>query len=304
MDTLNQAPVGSGAGNLALDRARGVAGGQPAPPAPGGQPTPAPGFPGSAPGAPGLPGGLQIPQMLVPKITVIGGTRVFDVIPPYELLDDATERQVAESEKDNYFDDGTHGDIEANDGKYTSVKESRDAYLSQSNQRIKEQLIQALIVADAMNPLQFYGYTLMSTERMEAASRNRAWKLVPNPNGPGSLLKETLIDKPVVVPKYREKEAEKDVRVKDDWSNRFLQEYRKDKDSLSSQFYALYIPMPPVPPKVAPPGNWHPYAATTSAEALNRPSPATPRGRGQPMGIDEYAAGGASHGYYNASGQR
>jgi hypothetical protein len=303
MNTLNQGAVGGGgAGVEALNRAQGVAAGDPsagappdlsAPPAPG-QPID---FGALATGAAGNVPGLD---QLLPRITVISGTRVFDAITG-ELLDDAVERLVPENQKENYFDDGTNGDVEPNDGKYTRVSEDR-GYISQSNQRIKEELIQALISANDMNPLQFYGYTLMSTERIDNASRERAWKLVPNPDGPGNMLEEVPIDRPLVVPNYRDKEREKDGRVKDDWADRFLQDYRRNKDSLTSEFYSIYIPTPPVPPGARPPSGWVPFAATVPPEVLNSPRfqfPDRPGVNTQPTDLDEYAARGAGNTYYN-----
>jgi hypothetical protein len=302
MDTLSGSSVGAtGAGMQALDRARDVTG--TAPPGQPGFAPPPPGQPGFAPPPSAFDqtlnqaGGALDPLLneFQARITVIAGTRVFDALTG-ELLDDAAELQVPESEKANYFDDGTHGDIEPNDGKFTRVDEEH-AHLSQGNQRIKEELVQALISANDMNPLEFFGYTIMSTERLDTASSNRAWKIVPNPDGPGGMLVEVPIDKPLKVPRYREEEARKDTRVKDDWADRFLQNYRVNKDSLASDFYPMYIPRPPAPPRVRPPAQWIPFMATVPPEQANQIRTGAPP-NAQPMGIDEYAAGGAGHGYY------
>lgn len=252
-NALNSGPVGGGgAATLALERARGVAGGNPAAGGPaaafGGAPAPVPAA------APAIPLTGPIP----PRVSVLSGTRVFDAVTGV-LLDDPQEHLVPETQKSQYYDDGTHGDVQANDGKFTRFTESHD-YLAQSNQRVKEELVQALIAANNMTPLKFYGYSLMSTSRSDAASRNRAWKLVPDPDGIGASLQEVPIDKPLQVPNYRATEAEKDKKVKDDWSDRFLQEFRKNKDSLASEFYPMYIPQPPLPPPVAAPAAWRPFA--------------------------------------------
>ena len=235
-----------------------------------------PGAPGMMPGMPGMPGMMpgimpgtmpganqvvQVIEPVIPKIKVISGTRVFDAVTG-ELLDDAVEKSVPETQKDDYYDDGTHGDLEAGDGKYSKVDERREA-ISPSNQRIKEQLVQALVVAEQLDPLAFYGFSLMSTERHETAPRDRAWQLVPDPDGgPGLVMRENPVDKPLTVPKYRTWRSEKDAKVKDDWSYRFLQEYRKNKDNLTSEFYPMHVPMPPPMPSVAPPPAqiWTPFS--------------------------------------------
>ncbi|MCL5271149.1 MAG: hypothetical protein M1457_11530 [bacterium] len=242
-----------------------------------------PGAPPGVPGAPEAPGAPPAPgaQAGVPgatpsyftgtagvaKITVITGTRVFDKITG-ELLDDAVEREVPEPEKDNYYDDGTHGDLVAGDGKYTKVSEVSDV-IGGSNQRVKEQLIQSLVVAEQLNPIQFFGYTLLSLGQQESTPRNRAWKLVPNPDGgPGMVLAERPTDPnaPVEVKKYRTEQMAMDKRIKDDWAVRFLQEYRTNKDSLTSEFFPLYIPLPPQTPNVPPPPSttWQPFSASAT----------------------------------------
>jgi hypothetical protein len=272
-------------------RGPGAAGGSQAQvPAPGAMPTgqqQGQGQPGQGPGQPGLPG---LPGMLGnmlgggtasllpasslsptgPRITVLAGTRVLDAIMPHALIDDATERQVPQSMQNQYYDDGPqggHGDLEANDGKFTNVTTSMD-YISQSNQRIKEQLIQALVSANALNTIDFFGLAVMSADRTGAVSRDRAWKMVASPNGIGSVLREVMIDRPLDVPNNRERTTYKDKLVGAQWADRFMQEFRKNKDDLHSEFYAVYVPMPPTPPSVAPPVGWAPFLATTPADAV------------------------------------
>lgn len=267
MNNINGSSTGPsmGGGFNPVDRARGAAG------------VPIPGGP-TAPGARGrggaAPSSLPGATATVKKITVISGTRVFDAYPHNQgqLLDDAVKRKVPVTEKDKYYDNGTHGDLIADDQEYTKVDERRDV-LGLANQRAKEQLIQALVVAEGYNPLEFYGYSLMSTDRAETAPRNRAWEIVPDPKGgPGFTLAERPIQKSLQVPKYRDKMKEKDARFKDEngngWAYKFLEGYRKNSDSLTSDFYPLYIPLPPQVPSVAPPLGWQPF---NDSGSLNKP---------------------------------
>ncbi|MCE5230783.1 hypothetical protein LLG95_14495 [bacterium] len=287
---MSSGSVSSGVGNEALKRAQGLkqgntqAGAPPTtqPPAPQTPPqtppptsgTPAPNQPTTTAPAPVLPTGQTI--------TVITGTRVFDAITG-SLLDEPIQKKVPQSEAEKYFDDGTHGDVTPNDGEMAKVDERKDA-LGMSNQRFKEQLVKALVVADGMTPLQYFGIPIASTERSDTAPRNRAWRLVPVPEGgPGFTFREVQTSATVTVPNYRQKEQEKDANIKSNWAVRFLQEFRTNKDDMTSQFYSLYIPLPPQPPTVAPPfgQQWTPFSdpqALMRAEESARQSAMNPMG--------------------------
>lgn len=281
MDTLNDAPVAGG--NVALERAQAVAAPQPPPggaPAfgapPAGAPAPgaAPGAPppGGAPPAPGQPApgeafgqaSTAVAKVVKPRVRAVLGERVFDAITG-EMLDDAQLIMVdpAEIEALGLVDDGTKGDLVAEDGQYAAVNTSR-AYVGQSNQRLKERLIKAIITAEQLTPLEFYGYHILTTERHTPAPRNRRWAMVDDPNGRGRLLAEVDTDKPLQIPAYRDIQNRKDEKIagKDGWAIRYLDEYRPKKGEIRSEFYPVHIPMPPVPPSIPPPGessNWKPF---------------------------------------------
>jgi hypothetical protein len=252
MDTLNSSstPSFNSGGFNPVNRARNAAG------------VPIPGDDSRRnAGNSGIGGDFNMPEAIVPKIKVITGTRIFDAITG-ELLDDAQEKEVPATDKESYYDDGTNGDIEPNNGQYTKVDINEGIYIGQSNQRVKERLVGALLVANSLNPLEFYGFNIMSTERHDAISRNRAWRLINDPNGgPGKVVAEIPIEEPQAVPNYRDKLQDKDQQVKEDWSYRFLHEYRTNKDSLTSEFYKMYIPFPPPAPSVRPPkpDHWIPF---------------------------------------------
>lgn len=264
IDTLSGGQVGSATGNLVLQRARALpqTGGAAAPTAP---PLGAPQAPAVAP--PGALGQAQagalsgvVPRALRPRIKAIAGERVFDAVTG-ELLDDARIVMIDESQKDSYYDDGTNGDVTAEDGIYARVTERRDV-LGQSSQRIKERLIQALHELDLLDPIEFYGHSILTTEKTEHAPRNRRWKIVEaEGRSLGFRLVEIATEKPLVVPKYREQQSRKDAKLRDEYAVLFLEEYRKEKKNLHSEFYPLYIPRPPTPPSVPPPPQnaWIPF---------------------------------------------
>lgn len=278
MDTLSEAPTGPSPA-AAMDRTKNL----PAAPAPGapaeappafGAPPPAFGAPAPAPApAPGAPPAAApagkalgeakdaVTRVFKPRGTkCVVGTRIFDPI-TRELLDDAQTVFMDEAEaKANLFDDGTHGDTIAGDGVYSLIDSSNEN-IGQGNQRLKERLIQAIYTAEQLSPLQFYGYHILTTERHDPVPRNRRWALGSAGSGrPGLRLSEVDTSEPVQMEKYRDKEQDRDKKVLE-WALGFLNEYRKSKGDIASEFYPIHIPMPPVPPASQPPteAGWEPF---------------------------------------------
>lgn len=203
------------------------------------------------------------------KVRAYIGTRVFDAVTG-ELLDDAQEVMIPEDQRDLYYDDGTHGDETANDGVYALV-ESSDDFLSSSNQRIKERLIQALYEANRLDPIDFYGFDLMAADRRNREPRSKRWKIVEDPEGPGRRLVTVAAEKPLTVPNYWEQYEAKDQKLvgENGWAQTFLDEYRVEEGNLQSEFYPTYIPQPPAMPDIPPPGqdSWTPYQGIQETEA-------------------------------------
>lgn len=211
-----------------------------------------------------------IQKILKKQITVIAGDRVTDAVTG-ELLDDAREIRVDEDTKDEYYDDGTHGDLVAGDGQYTRVNEITGV-IGPNNQRIKEQLIQALYEASRLDGREFYGHTLVSTDHSTRPERNVRWALVEPPaDRVGFRISEIATDKTVKVPDFWEEEASRDVKIAgpNGWARSFLDEYRVEKGGLTSDFYPPYVPNPPSIPKLPPPSaeGWTPFIESYDPEA-------------------------------------
>lgn len=205
-----------------------------------------------------------IQKIIKKQITVIAGDRVTDAVTG-ELLDDAREIRVDEDKKDEYYDDGTHGDLVAGDGQYTRVEEITGV-IGPKNQRIKEQLIQALYEVSRLDARQFYGHTIMSTDHSTRPERNRRWALVDAPEDrAGFRISEISTDKSVEMPDFWKEEASRDVKIAgpNGWARSFLDEYRLEKGGLTSDFYPPYVPHPPTIPKIPPPSaeGWSPFVA-------------------------------------------
>jgi len=285
MDTLNSAPVGGGLNpNAFVGRAQAAAGGggalpgaaggspfgAPAPgaspfgaPAPGASPFGAPPAGGSPFGAPagatplGAPviqaptggdpfanastpfddpalggnfGAPQQPQIVLPALPtwerVLGGERVTCAVTG-RILSDASWIYVWSTDaQQNYFDDGTHGDPVAND-QYRSHITTRNNEVAPIVWTVFRQTKQMIRTAEAKDPLSFFGLPALTTD-------------------PGSKLAK-LIDK----------ERDRDTRVRE-WNDKFLREFRVNPDDEKSEFYAPFIPAPPIPPDVPAPAGFRP----------------------------------------------
>jgi hypothetical protein len=140
--------------NTYLDRARGAAG-NPATPPPGVSPEE---FARFQQGNNVLSGQTaQTPTGPAPEvkmITVVEGELVISA-KSGEVLQRPVRKQVPESLKDNYYDDGTHGDEVAGDGIYSNVVVRKDVI---SQTEFKERIaLESLINKIAKdNPVEFY----------------------------------------------------------------------------------------------------------------------------------------------------
>lgn len=204
-----------------------------------------------------------------PKVRALVGERVYDALTG-ELLDDARFVLIEESETSKYYDDGTNGDLTPEDGIYARVTIRNDA-VGPENQRIKERLIQAIYEANRLDPVQFYGYSLMAQDHRVRPRRSKRWKVVRGgKNGAGLRLTETAADRPVQVANYWDESIKKDERIggEDGWAEKFLSDYRVDKSDLRSDFHSVYIPHPPTMPTIQPPGedNWSPFTGKAATE--------------------------------------
>ncbi len=164
--------------------------------------------------------GQQQPQVQIPKMTVIEGTRVYCRVCG-KLLDEAVRKQIpaTDENKSRYYDDGQNGgDLVANDGIYTNVETNRD-YIGPECAEVRNKLIKFLNRAERESVVDFF--------RLRALS-----------NDPISSL-----------PKSYEKEAQKDEYLKI-WRNKFLGKYKKNPDDPNSEFLPVYVPKPPEYPEL------------------------------------------------------
>ncbi|MCX7046788.1 MAG: hypothetical protein NTX50_15040 [Candidatus Sumerlaeota bacterium] len=268
MDTLSGGSVGGGgAGQLALDRARGNAPAQPggapvspfgAPPAAApakvgnpfaAPPTAASPFGGGgaaefAPAAPAAPKAGGIPDfnpfagIREQKSKVIGGQRVYCRISK-RLLDDARIMEVPKSEAEkNYFDDGPegkHGDEFAKDGIYTNITEVKDKFIGNEAVELRRRMMNLIVNQDRRDPMEFYSLKTVSLDSLS------------------ELQNEMALGK------------KKDEKVVE-WVYKFLKPYRQAPEDVKSPFFPLYIPAPPPIPDGQAPDGFDPNADITGGQ--------------------------------------
>lgn len=200
-----------------------------APPSLGAQPggfgaTTAPALPGAMPGAPGGVG-VSTPTP-IPTIKVLVGEKVYCSVCG-TLLEDAVQLAVPQSDADKYFDDGVHDNGIAGDGIRGNVKTVRDQYVGPECNVIKDRLINAVRRAEDYDPMHFFRYHVMTLDPVTGGRR---------------------------MPAQLDKEQQRDEMLLD-WNNKFLADFRTKKDDPRSEFFQLYVPKPPQPPRYpVPPG--------------------------------------------------
>ncbi len=102
-------------------------------------------------------GQAQPAQPQIPKVTVVEGKLIISKITK-EVLEEPEKKQILQTELgDNYYDDGTHGDVKAGDGIYTNVEIIKDKYISPLSNYYRKRLVELVNKAMNMDPLEFSG---------------------------------------------------------------------------------------------------------------------------------------------------
>jgi len=254
MDTMNEAPVGGGISTgTYMDRARdvGIVEGQPQKRESkmgGGDPRFAEfammeggGPPGGMRGGrrPSQPGVQATPVPTPKQIRVLTGSRVQCAVSG-EILEDIIYRDVPELEKENYYDDATHGDAEAGDGTYTNITVRNDV-MSAASHEILQRLLTLMENIEDTEPMDFFRLNVVTSEPLSSIS------------------------------KQIEEEQDRDIKLSE-WNDRFVRMFRVNENNPQSEFYPLYIPPSPSYPSVPLPGGFQPIIPAT-------PTPESESGR-------------------------
>jgi len=288
IDTMSEGSVTGGlSSNTYLDRARAVG----IAPSPRPAATPAPRFlPGReamlveemgaypsmrggmpiAPGQPAQPGqpGMPTPSPTPKMIRVLTGSRVECAVYGI-LLEDIIYKDVPESEKGNYYDDGVHGgDQEAGDGTYTKITVRKDV-MSPEAHLILRRTLTLLKNVEAMEPMDFFRMNVVTSEPLSS------------------------------LPKQIDQEQDRDDMKLDEWNKKFLRDFRINGDDPKSAFYPLYVPPPPTYPSAQLPEGFKPVALAT-------PTPGAPGTMGMEIMGEPgmMGVGPPTGGYFRSRGAR
>lgn len=167
------------------------------------------------------------------KVKVIAGQRVYDVLNPDLMLDDARVFEVPESQVEGkYFDDGrTGGDEIEGDGYYTNIEVNRTDYISPRSNDLRRKTLSSLIYNERLKPLDFY---MMPVIPVNSLDENK-----------NAMALEERQDRTIM-----------------EWANRWLAKYRRPVEGIEDErllpFYSVYIPHPPSIPDGEVPANFDP----------------------------------------------
>jgi hypothetical protein len=186
------------------------------------------GVPGAVPGAFGQPAVPAAPTPAPPppvkQILVLTGVRVTDAWSG-ALLEDIHYEYRPETEKGEFYDDGTHGDLQAGDNIWTNYSEDNHVLSPESN-RIKLIYLRMLSLGEDTNPLEFFRIPVATEEPLSN------------------------------LPRLSDQEKDRDETFLRQWQRQFLSRYRQDENDPTSDFYPIFVPNPPRPPETpAPPEN-------------------------------------------------
>lgn len=200
---------------------------------------------------------LPTPTPFVRMIRVVTGRRVKCAVTG-QLLEDVRYEEVPETMKDQFYDDGTHGDEVANDGTYTNIEEINDVIGVEAFE-LEIRLVNLLLAAENFGPLGFFRLFVLTDD-------------------PVSLIPKRIL-------------TEEDLDTKlESWANIFLRMFRKNKDDIYSEFYSLYVPPPPPKPKFPMPPGFNPVEMEKAKEERQR--------MGMETGVLGEPVGAASGRYY------
>lgn len=181
------------------------------------------------------PGQGPTPTPTPVMVTVLVGQRIRCAVCG-TLLEDVRRTQVPEIvAKTNFYDDGTHGDAEAGDGEYTNISERDDEFMGPECNALKERLLSLLRYCEDTSSLEFFRLYATTTEPISQITKGRF------------------------------EEQERDAKLKE-WDERFLRMFRKNPDDPTSEFYPLYVPLPPETPRAPMPPGFNPILAEKQRE--------------------------------------
>jgi hypothetical protein len=178
--------------------------------------------------APAAPAPAPMPELTpaappVKKILVLTGEQIKCHVMG-TLLEDIHYEYRPESEKGEYYDDGTHGDLQPNDNIYSNISARNDVLSAEAN-RVKLLYLRMLELCEETNPLEFFRIPVATEEPLST------------------------------LPRMSDEEKDRDETFLRQWHRQFLTYYRQDPEDPMSDFYPIFVPSPPRTPETPAPPN-------------------------------------------------
>ena len=178
--------------------------------------------------APAAPFAAPLPELApaappVKKILVLTGEQIKCHVMG-TLLEDIHYEYRPELEKGEYYDDGTHGDLQPNDNIYSNISARNDVLSAEAN-RVKLLYLRMLELCEETNPLEFFRIPVATEEPLST------------------------------LPRMSDEEKDRDETFLRQWHRQFLTYYRQDPEDPMSDFYPIFVPSPPRTPETPAPPN-------------------------------------------------
>lgn len=155
----------------------------------------------------------------IPPITIVEGELVIGKI-TQEVLMEPKKTTVPDEERENYYDDGTHGDAVEADGIYSKVEVNDNTFISPNANNYRRELVGMVNRAMAMDPLSFSGnFAAAITDVSELEN-----------------ITDLQIDQNRILENFRAK---------------LLEPYKIDPQDIYSSYYPVFFPPKPDPPEDA-----------------------------------------------------
>lgn len=224
------------------------------------------GMPGAVPGQPGMAGmagqpqGVAAPTIETAKVQT--GRRVFDAVSG-AILEDAVEITVRQEDVAS-FDNGTQDNGLAGDGIRGNVVTSRNQFIGRFSNLVKDQLVHAVHNAEQIDPMVYYGYHVAKVNPTPTEGMKRYGLPLP---GEGSDMDIEMVKAVPNMPSVVDLEDDRDDLVKR-WNDKFLANYRVNPQDPQSDYFAIFVPSPPLTPAGYPVPNGYvaPQAAAKAKE--------------------------------------
>ncbi len=247
---------------------------------------------GGQPNVGGQPAAVAAPAA-INTAEVLVGRRVYDAVSG-GLLEDAVRISVRAEDLETFPDDGVTDNGIAGDGIHGNVNTFRNDFIGQFSNTMKNYLIHAVSNAEQIDPLVYYGFHVAKIDPAQVEGLKRYGLPLP---GDQEIMAVPNVESDFASVIKLEHDRDELVRQ---WNYEFLANYRVVANDPQSEYYAVFIPSPPLTPAnyPVPSGYVAPQAvaqmAATAIEA--QAATAIAVGRAEGVGLGDPGLGGPGDG--------